>query len=105
MNGSRLEPEHLKKTKSEIYKCDIPEVLPTFRFVYNYKEIFLLRKKEIRQLKIIKKSLKSSFNEEIRRKKSIKKHFKKGDLKLMSLGIGLSSVEGHEREKDERDKK
>ena len=105
LNGSRLEPEHLKgKAKEEIYLWNIPEVLPPFRFVYNDKEIFLLRKKEVRQLKRAKKSLKSSFNEDIRGKKSTKKRFKKRDLKYMPLGIGLSITEGPERAKDERDK-
>ena len=79
--------------------------MPPFRFVYNDKQIFLLRKKELRQLKRIKKSLKSSFSGEIRRKKSIKNRFKKRDLKFMSLGLGLSIIEGPERAKEERDKK
>ena len=106
LNGSRLEPQHLKrKAKEEIYKWDIPEVLPPFRFVYNDKELFLLRKKELKELKRIKKSLKSSFNGEIRRKRAIKKLFKKRDLRLMPLGIGLSIMEGPERTKDERNKR
>ena len=101
LNGSGLEPEHLKKSKEEICKCYIPEILPPFRFVYNNKEIFLLKKR----IKVIKKSLKSSFNGEIRRKKSIKKRCKKRDLKFMFLGFSLSVSEGPERSKEERDKK
>ena len=47
LNGSCLEPEHLKKkSKEKIYKWYITEILPTFKFVYNDKEIFLLIKKE-----------------------------------------------------------
>ena len=64
-----------------------------------------MRKKELKELKRIKKSLKSSFNGEIRRKRAIKKHFKKRDLRFMPLGIGLSIMEGPERTKDERNKK
>lgn len=42
LNGSRLEPEHLKKKgkKAEIYKWETPEKLPPLRYVYNDKEIF-----------------------------------------------------------------
>ena len=51
LNGTRLEPEHLKKKKEEIYKLEIPEALPRFRIVYNDNEVFKAKKKEIKFLK------------------------------------------------------
>ena len=82
MNGSRLEPEHLKnKEKEKIYKWEIPETLPSFSFVYNDKQVFYLRKKEIKQLKKTKKFLMISYSESIKKKNEVKKSFKKRDLK------------------------
>ena len=80
LNGSRLEPKHLKKKakEEEIYKWEIPEELPPFRIVYNNKEVFLSRKKELKQLKKAKKALKSSYSMDIKRENRIKKSFKKG---------------------------
>ena len=79
LNSSRLEPEHLKKKakEEEIYKWEIPEELPPFRIVYNDKEVFLSRKKEIKQLKKEKKTLKSSYSMDIKGENRIKKSFKK----------------------------
>ena len=81
LKGSRLEPEHLKnKKKEKIYKWEIPEALPSFRFVYNDKQVFYLRKKEIKQLKKTKKLLMISYSESIKKKNEVKKSFKKRDL-------------------------
>ena len=106
MNGSRLEPEHLKtKKKEKIYKWEISETLPSFRFVYNDKQVFLLRKKEIKQLKKAKNILKFSYSKSLKKKNAFKKLFKKRDLKYLSLGRRLSIEEGPARTKEERDKK
>ena len=106
LNGSRLEPEHLKnKKKEEIYKWEIPDSLPAFRFVYNDKQVYLLRKKEIKHLKKSKKILKSSYSKDLKNKNAVKKSFKKRDLKYLSLGRRLSIMEGPIRSKEERDKK
>ena len=107
LNGSRLEPEHLKRKGKvgEIYKWDIPEELPPFRFVYNDNQVFLSRKKEIKRLKKEIKVLKSSYSEIIKKENSVKKSFKKKDLKYFSIGRGTSITQGPERKKNERDKK
>ena len=90
LNGSRLESEHLKnKKKEEIYKWEIPDSLPAFRFVYNDKQVYLLRKKEIKHLKKSKKILKSSYSKDLKNKNAVKKSFKKRDLKYLSRGKRL----------------
>ena len=102
----RLELEHLKNKKNgKIYKWEIQIALPAFRFVYNDKQVYLLRKKEIKKLKKSKKILQSLLFKGFKKKYNVKKTFKKRYLKYLSLGSRLSIMEGPIRIKEERVKK
>ena len=104
LKGSRLEPEHLKKTdkKDEAYKWEVPETLPLVRFVYNDKEISKKRIKEIKQIKRSIDSLKSSYSDNIKKSNETKKMFSRKDLKYLSLGRRISIIERPKRLKEER---
>ena len=76
-----------------------------FRFVYNVKEVLLLKNKEIGILKKTKKILNSKYSKDIKRKKALKKQFNKRDLRYLSIGRALSIVEGPVRAKEEKEQK
>ena len=70
LKGSRLEPEHFKRTAKEItYYWKIPETLPNMRVIYNNKKIYKYKKKEMRIIKAELKKVKSLNIERMKNKK------------------------------------
>ena len=63
------------------------------------------QQRELRKLKKEIKEIESLYSKKIRENRSVKKKYKKRDLKFMSIGRALSIVEGPERLKTEKEKK
>ena len=70
LKGQRLEAEDLRKYKKnpEVYIWNIPDKLLKARIVYNNEKIVIMKKREINELKKEEKTIKKSFNEEIKKK-------------------------------------
>ena len=105
LNGGRIEPEHKKKSHSEIYEWEHPEELPALRVIYNDAQLKLHQKREIKRLNKEIKNLKKSYTSQIKKSKTVKKQFKKVDLKNMSLGRAFSVINGPQRIHDEMEEK
>ena len=99
LEGGRIEPEHLKKSKSDKkdeYIWEIPEALPNQRIVYNDENLRKHREKEIKLLKNFLKEKKSKLTKKIRSLGKKIKSFKKRDLKNLSIGRGISILRKRE---------
>ena len=96
LDGARIEPEYFKKKEKPQYNWEIPEFLPSQRIIYNDKNLRKYKEKEIRMLKRIMKTEKLK---QRRRMKSINKKiksFKKRDLKYLSIGKAISILRERE---------
>ena len=80
----KIRARTFKKTKGEYYIWETPEELPSARYVYSDKEIFIKKKKEIKVLKRLKKQLKGFYSQDIKKKKRLKGQQKK-DLKYLYI--------------------
>ena len=105
LNGRRLEPEHLKKSSNIKYEWNTPEILPSFRFVYNDAKVIKYKNKEIKALNAQIKKATIFYDEKIRKQERIKKEYKGNDLKKMSLSRAYSIINGPENARAEKEKK
>ena len=102
LNGSRLEPEHLKKKiNNTTYYWETPEILPNMRVVYNNKKLYKYKKKE---LKIIQGELKKVKNINVERMKIKTNDFlpNKKELEYVSLVRAVFNTEGIEKAQKEK---
>ena len=72
LKGGRIEPEHNKKSHSEIYGWEKPEEFPTIRIIYNDYQLKLHQKREIKRLKKEIKDLEKLYSKNIKEKKNKK---------------------------------
>ena len=96
LDGARIEPEYFKKKEKPQYNWEIPEFLPSQRIIYNDKNLRKYKEKEIRMLK---RNMKTEKLKQRRRMKSINKKiksFKKRDLKYLSIGKAISILRERE---------
>ena len=105
LKGGRIEPEHLVKKTQEKYNWKKPDALPAVRIIYNDAKLKIHHQRELRKLKQEIKEIESLYSKKIRENRSVKKKYKKRDLKFMSIGRALSIVEGPKRLKTEKEKK
>ena len=63
------------------------------------------QKREIKNLKKEIKNLRETYSKKIKESRSVKKKFKKKDLKYLSVGRALSITEGPERLINEKEQK
>ena len=104
LKGRRLEPEHLYKNSKDIYIWRTPEILPSFRYVYNDKIVKKYKERDIKDLNAQIKEVEASFKNKIKSSRRTKNRYKRRDLKNLLIGHALSIIEGPERLNNEKNK-
>ena len=105
LNGGRIEKKfHDNEKNNLIYKLEIPINIQNKRIVYNDSNLLAHRDKEIKKLKQKINQIKKRFSQKRSKIQRIikKRKFKKRDLKILSIGRGLSIIEGSEKAKEEK---